>query len=99
MDIDDLPILGRDRQELLFKQVLAQYGAPAFVRRARQVQDAYEQLLDRCRRQREEWLPSARLCLERLSALVGNWERLTAWLGDEYQVEILRHLQTELQPR
>lgn len=99
MELENLPILGRDRDELAFKQVLAKFGAPAYVRRARQVQDAFEQLVDRCRQQREEWLAHLRLCLGRLHALAGDWERLSPWLANEDQLTVLRDLYTELQPQ
>jgi hypothetical protein len=96
--MDEVPIVGR-REESIFKEVLAHYDAPAYVRRARAVQDAFEDLLDRCRRQREEWLPLVRIRLGVLRALAGEWERLGLWLADDEQVRMLQTMHAELDPR
>ncbi|MCI0461684.1 MAG: hypothetical protein L0Z62_32435, partial [Gemmataceae bacterium] len=79
-------------------QFLAYHGAPAYVRRAREVEEAFETLLEKCRRQREEWLPMVRLRLGTLHALAGDWERLTPLVTDG-EVEALRRLHEELSPR
>ena len=42
--------------EFLAKYVLGRFGEPAFARRARAVEDAYEALLAKCRQRREELL-------------------------------------------
>ncbi|MFL5338548.1 MAG: hypothetical protein ACJ8F7_00125 [Gemmataceae bacterium] len=44
----------------LANYVLGRFGEPAFVRRARAVEEAYQVLLERCRRRRQEL--SRRLC-------------------------------------
>jgi hypothetical protein len=54
-----------DGERLKF-QLLAQYGAPAYIRRARQTELAYEDLLDRCRTQRREWQRGIRRVLAAL---------------------------------
>jgi hypothetical protein len=61
----------------LRQQLLAQYGAPAFIRRTRLVQGAFEEVLARCRVQRDgaaatsptslkrqRWSPSPSLALQ-----------------------------------
>lgn len=75
--------------------VAAQYDAPAYVRRARGVETAYEQLLERCRRQRAEWLFGPRLHLGALRAAVGAWSDLRPLLADDEQVIALDRLHGE----
>jgi hypothetical protein len=96
--VEEVPVLGREENQLV-KQFLAQYDAPAYVRRARQVQDAFEQLLHRCRRQRDEWLTMVRMRLGRLKALAGDWEHLLPWLENAAQARGLADLHAALQPR
>ncbi|MBM4072943.1 MAG: hypothetical protein FJ271_29055 [Planctomycetes bacterium] len=50
----------------LFKQIVAHYDVPAFARRARRVEEAHAELLERCRAQREEWLEVVRLRVQHL---------------------------------
>ncbi len=52
----------------LFKQVAAHYDVPAFARRARRVEDAYAELLERCQAQRAAWLVVVRARLARVAA-------------------------------
>jgi hypothetical protein len=96
--VDDLPILGRDEHKI-FKQILGQYDVPAYVRRARQVQDGYDQLIARCLRQRDEWLPLVRSRLGTLQALAGDWGKLRPCLADDDQVRTLAQLHADLEPR
>lgn len=84
-------ILGRDESGEVFKRFLSQYDAPAYIRRARGVQAAFEQLLEHCRRRRAEWLEIVRLRIGMLHALAGNWENLRPFLADEEQLDILRY--------
>jgi hypothetical protein len=97
--VDEILIPGRDDERNLLKQFMSQYDAPAYARRARQVQEAYEHLLSRCRRQREEWLPMIRLCVGRLRALAGDWNALRPLLADDAQVAVLQDLEAALAPR
>ena len=92
-----IPARGEDRE--LTQLFLAQYDAPAYVRRARGVQDALDQLRERCRRQRDEWLPMVRTRLGILRALAGDWNRLRTHLADDEQLAILQNLFAELEPR
>jgi hypothetical protein len=94
----EVPIAGRDDANDAFKQFQAIYGAPAYVRRARSVEAAYDLLLERCRRQREEWLPMVRMRLGTLHALAGEWEKLRPLVA-ELDLERLRELYAQLSPR
>lgn len=97
--MEEIPILGTDDYSHLVKRFMGHYDAPAYVRRARQVQEAFDQLLVRCQQQRTEWLEMVRLRLGVLHALSGSWTMLTPWLADEDQLGVLQQLHTELQPR
>jgi hypothetical protein len=83
----------------LRSQLLAQYDAPAYLRRARKVRDAYEQLLGFCRKQREEWLTMVGWRLEFLRALAGGWEALGRRLTDEAHLRGLQDLHAALNAR
>ncbi len=97
--MDDVTILGRDDERRIFKEFEAQYGAPAFVRRARETEQALELLLERCRRQRDEWLGMTRTRLGMLGGLAGRWEAVRPLLADDDQVTLLAELERLLQPR
>jgi hypothetical protein len=100
LDPSDLPApLGRDEDHHVFNEVLSQYDAPAYVRRAREVEGALQHLLARCRQQREEWLQMVRTRLGLLRALAGEWSALRPWLRDGAQVTCLEELHAALQPR
>jgi hypothetical protein len=94
--VNEIPIVGVEGREA--RELLAQYDAPAYVRRARRVQDAYDQLLASCRRQREQWLEMVRLRLGLLRARAGTWEALAAVLPQS-QIEQLRDWHDRLSPR
>jgi hypothetical protein len=91
-----LPLGRPDNVEL--GQLLSQYDAPAFVRRDRRVRKAFERLLDRCGRQRDEWLDMARIRIGALYALAGDWGSLAPLLADEEQLHTLRQLYATLEP-
>jgi hypothetical protein len=84
-------ILGRDESSEAFKRFLSQYDAPAFIRRARGVQAALDQLLEHCRRRRAERLGLVRLRTGLLHALAGDWSNLRPFLADDEHVDILRY--------
>jgi hypothetical protein len=96
--MDEGTILSSDREQKIFNQVIALHGAPAFVRRAQSVLYAWEGLLERCRRQRSEWLDITRMHLGMLRALAGSWQALEPLLADAAAVEVLTALEHELQP-
>ncbi len=89
--------MGEDQK--IFQQFLGQYGGPAFARRAREVQAAFDNLLEACRRQREEWLAFVRLPLGVLFALAGSDAALQMHLTDDQALETVQMLRHDLQPR
>jgi hypothetical protein len=95
--VDDVTISGREDHWL--QELVGRYDAPAYVRRAREVQGAFDQLVARCRQQREEWLEMVRLRLGTLRALAGGWEALRPLLADDDQVDLLDRLYDSLRPR
>jgi hypothetical protein len=96
--VDELPILGADGDRRTLQQIIALHGAPAFVRRTQQVQEALTLLVEGCRQQRTAWLMMVRLQLGTLAALAGDWAVLRPWLADEDHLEVLRRLHAELRP-
>lgn len=96
--MNDLPQLSSDDDRLM-KQLLGHYDVPAYVRRARRVQEGFDDLLARCRKQRDEWLELVRIRLGTLHALVQSWSALQPWLADERQVIVLQELHTLLKPQ
>ncbi|MGL4554496.1 MAG: hypothetical protein ACRC33_25310, partial [Gemmataceae bacterium] len=91
--MDEVSLLGGEEHE--YAELLAAFDAPAYVRRTRAVEDAYERLLRDCRRQRDEWLTMVKLRLATLKARAGGWEAL-AGLAD---VAALEAMERELSPR
>jgi len=70
--VNEVTILGRGGDERLFKQFAARYDVPAYVRRARRVQEAFDDLVARCRKQREEWLLMPRVYAKTVLGLFGT---------------------------
>jgi hypothetical protein len=99
LSVSDDRIPSRDEGREAFNRVLAQYDGPAYLRRARRVQDSYDGLLEQCRLQREVWLAMARVHLGMLRGLAGDWPALVDHLADEEQLSVLEALWTGLQPR
>jgi len=97
--MDDMPIVAGSDVDQLFNRVLGRYDVPAYIRRAQQVQDAFDQLVARCRQQRDEWLTLTRIRLGQLHGLAGSWERLRPLLAGEGQIQLLRQLYAALAPR
>ena len=95
--VDELAILGKE-EDSIFKQFLVSYDVPAFIRRARQTEAAWEDLLNRCRRQREEWLVLVRQRLGALQVMAGDLSRLLPWLRNEAQLAVLVSLIETLKP-
>jgi hypothetical protein len=94
--VDEMPpIVGRGDGSQEIKELLARFDTPAYVRRARQVQNAYDELVGRCRRKRAEWLAMVRLRLGTLKALAGDWDALRPHLAEE-QMLLLRSLHDDL---
>jgi hypothetical protein len=93
--MDDVIIPSRDDPQ--YQYILAQYGGPAFMRRAQRAEAALADLLQRLERTRHEWLDMVRLRLGQLHALAGGWQRLSR-LIDADTLTALRHWFDELQP-
>src|SRR5438105_13434205 len=97
--MDDLTIFGRDDERHSVKMFLAHYDVPAYVRRARRVEEAFEQLLAHCRQQREDMLTMVRTRIGILGALARDWSVLRPWLKDEEEITVLLDLHTLLRPQ
>jgi adenosyl cobinamide kinase/adenosyl cobinamide phosphate guanylyltransferase len=95
----EMPIFGSNRESGAFNDILAQHGAPAFVRRARLVQQAWDALVECHRRRRDEYLTMVRTFLAVLRALAGHWSTLRPWLVDDEQLTVLDRLEADLHPR
>ncbi len=97
--LDEILVPGGDEAQDALKRFLARYDAPAYARRARRVEEALEQLLGRCRQQREEWLGMVRIQLGTLHGLAGGWDLLRPLLAGEEQTQVLQDLHALLTPR
>lgn len=90
----------RDDEELrVFQQIIAGFDTPAFLRRARRVEDAWKALLRRCRQQRDQWLELPKLRLGALAALAGNWATIGGLLADPSDAQYLRELFDQWRPQ
>jgi hypothetical protein len=96
--VDEMVILGRSDDQRFEQRVLGHYDAPAFIRRARRVQETLEHLLAKCRQQRDGWLTIPRIHLGLLKGLSGDWQRLRSLLCED-QIVILQVLESELSPQ
>jgi hypothetical protein len=83
----------------LFQRLIANYDAPAFMRRAQRVEAAWELLLRRCDLKRQEWLTIAKLRLGVLFALAGNVETIRPHVEDPACADELSSLHAAWQPR
>jgi hypothetical protein len=92
------PILGQDDDRLV-KQVMGHFDVPAYVRRARSVEEALDELLVFCRGKRAEWLALVRMRLGMLHALAGDWAALRPYVTDDRQCETLAAMHHELAPQ
>ena len=96
--MDEAPILGSQREQKIFNHVVAAHGAPAFIRRAQNVQAAWDLVVDRCRRQRDKWLGLVRTRLATLQALAGEWSALAPLVTGASDLEVLALLERDLRP-
>jgi len=85
-------------EERLFDEVLGRYGEPAYVRRGRAVEHAFQAVLDLCRARRNEMLRMVRTRLGVLFALAGGRAALVQLLHDEQHARALEQLHAELSP-
>jgi hypothetical protein len=87
---------GQSDDELRVRMTIAaQYDAPAYVRRARGVEAAWDDLLARGRRKRTEWLFGVRLHLGSLRAGARSWSDLRHLLADDEHLTVLERLHAE----
>jgi hypothetical protein len=96
---EEMPVVGSDESDYSAKLFQAMYDAPAYIRRARNVEAALEILLARARTRREEWLPMPRLRIGMLHAMAGDWPALRPLVADDTQLGLLESLHRELAPR
>jgi hypothetical protein len=94
---DEAPVAANETDPFE-RLILGRYDVPAYVRRARGVQEALEGVLARCRKQRDEWALMARLRVGELFALSGEREILRPLLHDDQQLDVLQALHDELRP-
>jgi hypothetical protein len=80
-------------------EVMYAFDAPAFVRRAREVEDAWTGLLDSCRNARERLLEMPRMRLARLFALGQLAEQTAPAICRPEDLAYLRDLYSEWQPQ
>lgn len=90
--------LGGDEEQKRFTALISHFDAPAYLRRARAMQDALAELDGRCSRQREEWLKMPQLRIGRLILLAGAWERLAPLVATAEDLTTLRTLHETLSP-
>ena len=97
--MDDVIIAGRDDERDLFKLFTTHYAAPAYIRRAKGVQEAFDQLVERCRMKREELIPMVRSRLGVLQGLAGERQSLLPYLADPEQIGVLERLTALVEPK
>jgi hypothetical protein len=81
------------------KLLTGMFDAPAYIRRARNVEQALQHIIDRAHAKRREWSEMARLRLGVLHALAGDWWGLRPFLADDEQVNVLEALRQTLEPK
>jgi hypothetical protein len=97
--VDEVKIAGREDERDLFKQFTTHYDAPAYMRRAKAVQETFNLLVDRCRVKREELIAMTRSRLGVLQGLAGEWSRLLPHLADAEQLGTLDRLVELVTPK
>lgn len=92
--MNDFSLAGLDGDREL-NQFLAVYDAPAYIRRARETEAAYDTLVQKCRQQREGWLEPVRKCLAITLGIV-DLGMLASRPGSSEVIAKLRQLVEEL---
>src|SRR5262245_11455271 len=87
-----------DDERKMWQQVMGQFGPPAFMRRANDVDAAWERLIEASRRRRDEMLRMVKITLATVRALAGVWDSLRVLDVSERTLDVLRELEQELQP-
>jgi hypothetical protein len=96
--VETVPFTG-DPDSRAMNEVLAQFDAPAYIRRAAAVESTLAHLLAKCRAHREEMLAMVKLHLGQLWALAGGPDALRPLLADDEQLAVLEGLRAGLSPR
>jgi hypothetical protein len=97
--VDNVPKTNRE-EDAMRAQLMAQYGAPAFLQRAQRMKNAFESVVRTCRAKRDEELLMVRIRLGFLHGMTaGDWTVLLPFLADETQTEVLAKLHAELDPK
>jgi hypothetical protein len=80
---EPVPIPSHDDERQSALTIVAQFGAPAFMRRANRVESVVSDLIDRLRVRRNEQLQGVRLHLRMLLEAAGSLDAARAFLSDE----------------
>jgi hypothetical protein len=83
----------------MFQQIVAGFDAPAFLRRARRVEEAWNGLLDGCRQKREHLLEMPRLRLARFIRLIETRLPVPEEICPPADLSYLQDLHREWQPQ
>jgi hypothetical protein len=94
--MDELLIASCNDDNRLFKKVLGRYDAPAYIRRARDMEESFNALVSRCRNRREEMLRMVRSRFRMLQSLARDLICLRNYVADEAQIERLQRIQHEI---
>jgi hypothetical protein len=95
--VDD--VAGGGETDLFEKKVLGRFDAPAYVRRARAVEESLRNLVLECRGKRDALALMPRLRVGRLRLQAGgDWAALRPFLADDDQPAVLQALHDELRP-
>lgn len=90
--------LFREIDDAASKLVLGQFDAPAYIRRARNVESDLEGLLAQLGTLRRDWLNRPEKLFHEWKSRAGSWDRLAGWLKKPEQISYLRKLDGWLQP-
>jgi hypothetical protein len=90
--------MASNREQKVFNEVLAMHGAPAYIRRAQNVEAAWSALVDKCSRKRDKWLAMSRIRLAVLRGLAGEWTALAPLVAEQAALDVLVALERDLRP-
>jgi hypothetical protein len=88
-----------DEDQRIVQEIIGRFDAPAFMRRAKQVETSWSNLMEQLAKVRSEKLEIVRLRIGQLYALADRWETLRTWIVVEEDLVALQRLHDELQPR
>ncbi len=96
--MDPIPVPAYADEQHVIKEMIGRFDAPAFIRRARRVEESYQHLLAKLDRERTQKLEMVRLRLGQLRALAGSWSALEPWFPDAAELTALQSLHDLLRP-